>query len=220
MSKPNTCVVTYFSPSYRQLAAITTATLQDYCHIHNYQLYLHEVDDNTPMYFVKTEIALQQLNEGFDVVFAVDCDVLITNYKIGVEDFLDDEHLFYACCDINGLNTGTFIVKNSAWTKNILREVLERKQMTLRYSDEQNVYQMIRDDRVKHLPHPSINSILYELYAPSYGVIGYKDGDEVMLPTHEQGCWVKGDFLMHLPGKPLQERIEIFNNVKEQIIYV
>jgi hypothetical protein len=219
MSKPNICVATYFTPSYRPLAAITTAVLQDYCHIHGYQLYQHEVDNGQNLYFVKTAMALQQLEAGFDIVFAVDCDVLITNYKINIEDFVDSEHDFYCCKDVNGVNTGTFIVKNTWWAKNVLQDVYNRKELSIRYHDEQNVYEQIHDAKVKHLAHPSINSIPYEFYKPSYGYIGYKQGETREKPTHEMGCWQQGDFICHLPGKTLSERIEIFNELKEQIIY-
>jgi hypothetical protein len=63
--------------------------------------------------------------------------------------------------------------------------------------------------KVKYLPHPSINSYRYELYA---GYEGDYFHDYMHIP-HEYGQWEPGDLLLHLPGLSLEKRIEVFKEM-------
>ena len=67
---------------------------------------------------------------------------------------------------------------------------------------------------IEILPHPSINSYLYEEYGDNYGKIV---GVQKSKPTHIEGQWEPGDFALHLPGIPNSIRIEIFETIKTQI---
>jgi hypothetical protein len=63
-----------------------------------------------------------------------------------------------------------------------------------------------RDD-IFYWGHPSFNSIDYAQY-PAFE----------KPYSHEQGQWIPGDFLVHLPGKSLQERLELFPTYLKHII--
>lgn len=144
----------------------------------------------------------------YDAIWSLDLDALITNHKTNIEDFINDENDFYICEDYNGINAGSFIVKDSQWSQAFLNSALMRKGDSGVYCEQDAFSKLLSSDvpvyneKVKILPHPSINSYLYESY-PECGI-----------QTHETGQWQEGDFVLHLPGIGMDKRIEIFKNTK------
>lgn len=210
-------ITTFYTTSYQPLADITTTELKKYADRHGYDLFVNVIPDGNVDY-VKTVDARKLLDE-YDLVWAVENDLLITNHTIRIESFIDDEHDFFICCDINGENGGSFIIKNTDWGKNWLEYT---NNLCGEYATEQNVWEKlaIEGKNIKYLNHPSINSIPYEYYAPSFGYINWEQYEpRKEKPTHEMGNWEVGDFICHLPGKNLHERLRIFNELKENIIY-
>ncbi len=212
-----TAVITAHSDGWQDLADITVPNMVRYCKKQKYSFEACSIP--AACTFWKIQRILKLLELGTDVVFYLDLDALITNHNIQVESFLDEDHDFYITQDINEVNAGTLLVKNSDWSKGYLNYLLESAHF---FDNEQNAIDASYrgHKRVKILEHPSINSYPYDEYAPTYGLI---PGRTPLLgiegkPTHEQGDWRKGDFIMHLPGLPRSRKIEIFNKVKDQII--
>lgn len=202
-------VTTFYTKSYDKLAEITISAMKDYCEKHGYYFNSTILNDDERCHFVKTKDTLELFDKEFDVVMAIECDALITNPEIKVESFIDTEHSIFLTKDINGPNSGIIICRNTGYAKEFLNFIQSKKDF---YGDEQNLFEQYQHNCIKYLTHPSINSFPYKYYEPSYGKIGYKEGDKIEKPTHEQGDWEDGDFIMHLPGITLQKRIEIFNN--------
>ncbi len=209
-------VHTHYTYTYESLAAIVIPVLQKYCDKNGYDLHIRKSHDK--FHFVKSH-HLRELLEEYDLVLSIELDILITNLTVRFEDFINDTHDIFICKDINDYNGGCMITKSTEKAKRIIDLVNLNIDD---FGDEQmffekygNVYHSI----IKVLPHPSINSVPYEYYYPSYGKIGFKDGDIIEKPTEEQGCWNIGHFNCHLPGMELSKRIEIFNKIKDFIIY-
>ncbi len=214
-----TCVTTFYTDSFAPLAAITVPVLERYCEKNGYHYNINRIPDGK-FQFVKTKNT-RKLLDAFSVVLTVDIDTMIMNHTVKIEDFINDDKHFYLTKDINNYNAGVFITKSSKWSKDWL-DFINSHEST--HDDEQNILEQYCDkpeiqNSITILPHPSINSIPYDLYSPSYGKIGFKEGDIVEKPTHEQGDYQHGDFLIHLPGMTLTKRIEIFNEYRNKIIY-
>ncbi len=209
-----TCITTFSTPSYKGLADITLPILKQYAAKHGYSFH-STIAEEGQVDYIKTKDAIELLNY-FEIVFMVETDILIMNHNIKIESFIDKEHDFFICNDRNGVNFGSAIVKNTYGGKGLMNQIQSKQN---EYKTEQNVLENYTDERICYLPHPSINSIDYNLYAPSYGVIGYKEGEKASIPTHEQGNYEHGDFACHLPGKTLEFRINYFNELKQHIVY-
>jgi hypothetical protein len=207
-------ILTGYYSNYKPLADIVLPNIEEYCINHGYNMYFY-VFQPTDIHY--SFLRLQKVRELFesediDAVLCCDIDILITNHNTRVESFIDSEHDFYITKDVNGINAGNFIIKNTEWAKEFLDFTLSLQHL---YSNDQDVIEGIQEsewmDKIKILPHPSINSYPYDYYAPNWGIIGDK---KIEKPTHDQGDWKKGDFIIHLPGKPLQERIDILKGVE------
>ncbi len=210
-------VVTTMSDSWAPLAEIVLPNMFAYCSKNGYGTEVRMIPPSFE--FHKIEMILSTLEKS-NVVFCLDLDTLITNHNIKFEEFLDAEHDFYITQDINTWNVGSVIIKNTDWARSWMETILKNEEG---HENEQTAimkYMANSRDKIKVLPHPSINSYPYDEYAPTYGLI---EGWEPTTgsrgkPTHEQGDWQPGDFIAHLPGLPVSRRIEIFNKMKDQII--
>lgn len=208
-------VLTTASHSWQELADLVIPVMYSYCKKNGYGF---EVKFIPPTFeFHKIKAILSAL-ETSNVVFCLDLDTLITNHNIKFESFLDADHDFYITQDINEINAGAIIAKNTLFVRGLLNNIL----MFADAENEQNALKPFMDNpEVKILPHPSINSYPYDEYAPTWGLI---PGRSPLLgitgkPTHEQGNWEPGDFIAHLPGLPMQRRLEIFSRMKDQIVW-
>lgn len=207
---------THYTKKWQELADIVIPNTQKYCTKNGYDFLVEKYNDGN-VDFVKTKTALQLLKD-YDVVFCLEADMLITNHSVRIESFIDNKHSFFICNDVNGINGGSFIAVKGKYAEVFLENT---NNPIYGFKTEQNYWEVNAIDHpdVKILTHPSINSIPYQYYAPSYGKIGFKEGGIVIMPTHEEGCWQVGDFVSHLPGMTLEKRIELFNKIKEDIIY-
>jgi len=201
-----------YTKSFRDLARIVVPNIVDYCVKRGYNWNILWLDE--PYDAFEKIRHIQRLFEAdeADVVMSLDCDLLITNYDIKVEDFLDEEHDFYVCKDFYNINCGTFIIKKSEWSKFFLGSlIILGKQFKTVYCEQDAVIKYMDafegTEEIKILPHPSINSYKYELYP------------EIPPQTKEQGQWEEGCFIMHLAALGMQTRLDILNETKQHIVY-
>lgn len=211
-------ILTHYTENFAALADITIANMGEYCYKHGYGL-VYYIVPQYQKYTGADKLVLIKNELGIgDIGLVVDADVMITNHNINIEEYIDNEHYFYICRDINSINSGTFLIKQSKWAEEFIWYISNELETT-DIDCEQNAIECYmkefpNDTKIKILPHPSINSYPIDYYAPSYGKIGYADGEIVPKPTHKKGAWQEGDFICHCPGLPLSQRIEIFKNIK------
>jgi hypothetical protein len=207
-------VLTSYYANYKSLADLVIPNLQGYCRKNDYVFYNYMLPEGGLHFsFKRMKMLRELLNYGANIILCTDIDILITNYNIKIESFLDDKHDFYITKDVNGINAGNFIIKNTEWSKSFLDFILSK---TDSFENDQCVIEAIHNDpewkdKIKILSHPSVNSYPYDLYAPSWGVIGDR---KIERPTHKEGDWQPGDFIIHLPGQPLEKRLEILKGVE------
>lgn len=196
-------VFTYRTKEFDALADVTLPTLQGYCDRHGYDLTVHRggFGDRKRNYgYQKTEMALQLL-DGTEYLWVVDCDVLITNPEVRLEQFVDDRFCMMATHDANGFNAGSYIIRNEPRSKFFLARVIEMEDDE-RFPGEQDAMRHLlkqpsSDGFLKQLPQNSINSYLYDSYE-----VRALDGQ-----------WMQGDLCLHLPGMTNERRIQIFKSI-------
>ncbi len=213
----STALFIYYTPSWQPLADIVLPIAARYCERWGYVPEFIcegadrldcEMENRQPLGLWKMK-ELRRLMDKHGLIWVLDCDCLITNEekKIPIPPMPYD---ILITQDTNGINAGSFIMYCNTTTKRFIDAVIN----DFDAPEEQTVMKRYIDGLYYVLPHPSINSYLYTEYLNDWN---NKVGEGVPMPTHEQGLWQPGDFVLHLPGISLERRIEIFKQIKEQL---
>lgn len=198
------CLFTMYGDNYLPIAAVTTPNFREYCRCHGYEYSELILDGGGNEYAYKKHECLTELMQGdFDLIWYLDCDAIITDIRIPITDFLDDDYSVFITQDVTEINGGSIIIKNNDWGKFFNNYILMRRK---EYENEQNVinamYRMFYE-HIKILPHPSINSYDYTLYP-----------ELPHIRQIEQGHWKPGCFVLHTPGAAFEKRLETLKNAK------
>lgn len=205
-----TALFIFYTPSWQPLADIVLPVAQRYCEKHGYDLcdtYMADsMLDGKPVGYYKMK-ALRYLLKKYSLIWVLDCDALITNDEIDVSFFNSFGTDIFFTEDVHGINAGSFLIRCTDASKRFIDAVID----DFDAPEEQTIMKRhIKMVKVCTLPHPSINSYLYSEYLHDWGNLV---GEGIQMPTHEQGNWAPGDFVLHLPGLGLERRCEVFKEV-------
>jgi hypothetical protein len=204
----NTALLTFNDDSYNVLADLTLPTKRKYCDKWGLTLEYHNSNGRDPSWY-KPDIFLQTLNK-YDAVLFIECDAAIINQDFDVRPFLES-HEFVIAADVNGINAGVFMGQSTDLVKQFFYTVITqgptywhdhpwRDQEAMKYFGSEPPY----DKMITYVEQNFMNSYLNDIYG---------------FPSYMQGNYQPGDWIVHLPGKSLQERCQIFkerfNLVKE-----
>ncbi len=192
----NSAIYIYYTPSWQPLADIVWPVLKQYCRKHNCINLFSPAKQDDEWAFYKMHKLNNILKYTYtDLIWVLDLDTLITNPEIKFTDFADNEHDIFITKDINGINAGSWIVRNTRASRDFVQKIVDN------FSEphEQILMNKYLDMvKVKYLPHPSINSYMYEWY------------NEIETGLND---WRKDHLLLHLPGLGFEQRIKIFKNL-------
>jgi len=194
-------------PTFSDIGSIYTAkTIMEYSTVNKYYYAIQSegLDKSRPTSWSKPFLARKYLEDGYDWIWCIDADVMIMNYEIKLESIVDDNYDVLITCynnDINHLNTGSIIYKNSEWTKKFLDEIYDSSKYEIAGPNiffEQSAiikYYKNNPDEQKHfkmIPTRSIN-------AHYHGGMG-----------HLNVNFEPGDLAVHLAGTDNTYRKEAF----------
>lgn len=210
----STTLVTQFIPTpkenYQELADLTIPIRNRYCEIQGYKHFVQSGFYKHPDWYYAFDrlVLLRDLLDKPDATefyWVLNVQAVITNLTKKVENLLDDEHDLWLTKDVHGINLGSFIVRNTPWTRQWLNFIIG---MEPRYRHEpwkeQRAFQdwWMHEDwthKIHLLPQRSINSFFYVLYPPwNYTT---------------SGNWRPGDLAVNIPGLTLVQRIELVKKI-------
>lgn len=210
----NIGIATLHNLYYKDLAYYTyDNNLVEYAKRHSYIIACKQDNFSTEylIYFEKIKFILDTFkdNPDLDWIWWLDCDAMVTNYNIKLENIIDNDYDVIMSTDFNGLNCGSFLVKNSnkgkAWLEMIFSQRYVYKFYSHPWPEQIIIMETARNytEILKVVPQKTFNSYYYSLYGSNYG----HDGSGLdRLGT--SGNWQPGDFVIHFPGYPNNQRIE------------
>ena len=214
-SKPKMAIVSIFNDRHQDLADLTWYNNKvKYAEKHGY-LALPKTNNFSPeqVHFDKFVHILDVMKTHPDVdwVWWLDNDAMITNFDIKVEDLVDTNYHVIMPTDIAALNTGSFIVRNSAQAREWLEFLLSKKK---EYKDDKKWFeqQAVIDfypkfqELFKIIPQQWLNSYDYKMYNV--------EGTDLL---GQDGQWYPGDFVIHWPGLPNESRIQLAKQCQQFI---
>lgn len=196
-------VLTSYNESFHEVAKLTDPTKQAYCNKHGYHFLVRPAAAHYHPVWAKMHL-MKEILPAYDWVFWMDADAFIMNQEIKIETIIDPAFDFFVSHDINGLNSGVFLAKNSEWTKGLFDAVLDEEKLYAGYLGEQIslrkvVYDLnwIASGKIKITPQRVFNSYFYDIYKMTY----------------PEGNYQPGDFIVHLPGMQNNDRVAKINEV-------
>ncbi len=210
----NTHVFTAVTDDWLPLWDLVRPNWEEYCQRHGYTLHVQrEFDASMPFTFAKIKAALEYFEDNYIGAFwVVDADIVFTNMKLELEDFVNATVALSMTKDINGINSGVFRIHQGGyskgfgpqWMKTIvaLRNVFRSEQDAIQALEETYSHRL-----VQFIGHPSFNSIVldeYPIYAGKY--------------TEKDGNWAPGHLLAHFPGQSMEGRLALIPKYLAQVV--
>jgi hypothetical protein len=205
-------VMSFFDSGFHPLTDITIPNLVEYCKRWGYSMYLGEPfkDVDARDTFERIIYAYHLLQDkGYDAVMWIDGDAIITNHNIRIEDRIAD-HKFVIAADIHGYNAGVFMAANYSLTKQFLFAINHLgKPLTGHhpFREQESIVRYLSFPPYQNLatvlPQRMMNSYLNEFYGR---------------PIWMDGNWEPGDWILHLPGMSLEQRVAIATALMPKIV--
>jgi len=179
-----------------------------YCELHDYPYVAMTDSDIANPGYAKIDLLLAICNENPDVEWILwkDCDSLITNFNIRIEDVVDNEYHVLLTTYWNGINAGMMMVRNSIEGRKYLEMIMSVSHL---YPNEQEV--MIDTfnhfkDIIKIVPQRTFNAACFS--DGCHGIDGLDPRNHIdCIGTN--GQWQPGDWVMHWPGQSPQLRLQL-----------
>jgi hypothetical protein len=128
---PRLSVLTAYERGFAGVGEISRPNKEAYCLRHGYAFRCRTggFDESRPPAWSKVLFLLQELPHC-DWLFWTDADSLVMNSAVPLTWFLDDAYDLVLSRDrYNGLNTGNFFVRNTAWARAFLERVYRQEQL-------------------------------------------------------------------------------------------
>ncbi len=194
-----------YTQGWLDIARVVTPNIVSYCQKHGYSWNIKCISEPYDAFEKIREIQKLFSAGEADVVVSLDCDTVISNHLIKVEDIIDGDEMFFISRDYNNINAGVFIIKNCVWARLFLEALLYRIGKPEVYCEQDAIVDFMKDnegalEEFKILPQYKINSYHYSLYK------------EIPPQTHEQGNFELGDWIAHFPGCSMETRLKLIQN--------
>ena len=205
------------------LTELSIENKRQYCAQHGYELVVAQNLGHGRTARWDKVMLLRRLLSRYEWLHWVDLDTLFMNMKRAPTDFLDAGYDVHVAKDANGLNTGSFYVRSSPWTRAFLRRVWEHNDGGAGESDQRSfkhvIEQLSADERGKHVKcaraardrsheiELEVVVLMRRTLAPPPIVGRYYSQklfneypDPIVSFKNWRGNFREGDYLLHFPG--------------------
>lgn len=209
-------VASLHNADYYDLANLTDASKQEYCARHGYQLFiLNDLKYSPIVGFNKIHYTLDLFEQQPDIEWLLfsECDAVITNHTVRIEDKIDNDYHFIVPVDRLNINSGNFLARNTQQGRAYLEMILskEAEYKDAEWAEQQIIIDTIDQytDIVKIVPQRHMNSYEQHMY-------DYCDIRTDILGT--SGQWQAGDWIVHWPGTYKPARIQRATEIASLIV--
>ncbi len=199
--------------SYKELSDITSKSVIEYCDLHGYSYLIENKDLDPARHSSWSKVSLsRKYLANYDWVWCTDIDIMIMNQTIRLENIVDDNYdVLITCYDnnIDLLNTGSIIYKNTPWTHEFLKEIYDDTKYPIGgpyvFFEQSAIINFYKNNpsEQKHFKmiHPRVINSHYHAGFINRGF-----------------NYSHGDFVVHTAGTDNSYRIEAFKSFEKYII--
>lgn len=130
---PRICITTHFDERFATLGNMCVASIRKYAarHHHSFEIVCDVTSDRHPSWN-KLLVIRKLFDKGYDFVFWIDADALFSSFETDIRAEIEqgkDLYLFrHPFPDGTMPNFGVFLIRNSAWSKEIIETLWNMKQ--------------------------------------------------------------------------------------------
>ena len=203
-------IISISSESYKPLSDVAYPYWRRYCEKHGYDFISEGATDPRGTNWQKISMIGHYL-KLYDLVLWVGADTVVTNSEITIEQFwlLQGKPKVLLSTDVFGVNSDVMLFSQSVESEMLLYaidtlgyQLYEKHHWGEQKSIIRFVHQKPYSDWVKIIPQKGMNSYLHRLYGR---------------PENWPGNWEQGDWILHLPGLPLDERLRVIEELKDSV---
>jgi len=202
--------------NYQDLADLTDAPKREYCNLHGYKFYVLKDTKYSPiMGFNKIHFVLDLFWSYPELEWLLfsECDAMITNLTIRIEDKIDNDYHFIVPVDRLNINSGNFLARNTKEGRAYLQMIIdkEKEYANIEWAEQQVIIDTLEENKdiVKVVAQREMNS-----YEPH--IYDYCDARMDILGN--SGAWEPGDWIVHWPGTYKPARIKRATELTKQIV--
>ena len=199
-------VASLHDANYADLAALTDAPKKEYCNLHGYKFFvLDEMKYSKITGFNKIHYTLElfKLHPDIDWLLFCECDAMITNLTIPIDEKADNDYHVVVPVDRLNLNTGNFLVRNTEQGRAYLQMIIDKEPeyANVEWAEQQVIIDTLEEyqDIIKIVPQKFMNSYepqIYDYCDARFDILG------------NSGAWEPGDWIVHWPGTYKPARLE------------
>jgi hypothetical protein len=188
-----------FNAPFRPVADLTIPIMEEYAKIHSYELIIGE---NLP---IKRSIVwdrysiIQENLPEYDAIVHMDCDVMITNMNIRLEEFTGLGYIVISRAvteqGISRFNDGVVFLKNKPETFRVLDSIMATPDDDFVKCGQDAMERLYCQGKI---PSP---------YFERQKAINAFDYTQYSMPETTVGQWTEGDWLIHYPGCNNETRV-------------
>ncbi len=186
-------LVMNWDAAYDGVAAVVVENRRSYAAKHGHQL----IESHFPGAWGKLDAMLESWGKA-DWLWWLDTDAAITNMQIAVEHLIDGNSLVIVSCDINGLNSGSMLIRTDDRVRVIMEDLRTRRSDFNwgPWHEQVGLACLFWKiwNHVKIVDQRILNS-----YPEQYA-------------TGDSRKWKHGDFVIHAAGISVQERISVLQH--------
>lgn len=167
---------------------------------------------------IKFLIELCEARPDLEWILWKDCDGLITNFAIKIEDIIDNECHMMISTFWGGICAGMFIVRNSLEGVAYMRMLMSYLDTLPHEQDamEHTLKEYIANGIVKLVPQHILNaSCCLDGAHPERGMYDPRNHVDIL---GEHGEWSPGDWIMHWPGQHPQLRLFLAKKYLQKVV--
>jgi hypothetical protein len=125
------CITTYFDDAFSSIGNLCSQTIRQYAEQHRMDaVLLNRIASDRPAPWNKILVVKELFSRGYEFVFWIDADAIFVDFTRSIEDVIDPGKNLYLVkhkIDSNDVpNTGSFLIRNNAWSHAFLDTVWEK----------------------------------------------------------------------------------------------
>ncbi|KAL7750878.1 hypothetical protein RI367_003839 [Sorochytrium milnesiophthora] len=211
-SSKTLAIVTIVTDTNNDLAQASIADKQAYVAKHGYTFLADPPSvPHRPVVWSKFASAAHAFDEGYEWVWLLDLDTVITNHEVQLHRLAQyvgaaSNYSLIIAKDCNEFNAGSFLLRNNQWSRDFLAIALDT------YGKEVPVDHPFQEQMaIIHLYHHNETIKAQTLLAPQWAINSY-EGDCVT----DKRRWQIGDFVVHFAGYP---RDQAYHDIYFRFLY-